>query len=205
MTQILIEILRYRSIPTFGRDVIRKFSNDASAMKKLAGRDFEDLLQCAIPVFEGLFPEPHNKIVLDLLFSLSTWHSLAKLRLHTDATLGLLDSATQLLGNQLRLFKARTCTFYKTRELPSEVRKRQQKTIQKSKIIETDTSIPIDIGLVNVGSRQMPKQKEFNINTFKVHALGHYTSFIRQYGTTDSYSTQPVENCPVYIYIQISF
>jgi hypothetical protein len=36
---------RYRQIPTFGRDTIRKFSNNASGMKKLAARDFEDLLQ----------------------------------------------------------------------------------------------------------------------------------------------------------------
>ncbi len=177
--------------------MIRRFSNDASSMKKLAARDFEDLLQCAIPVFEGLFPEPHNKIVLDLLFSLSTWHSLAKLRLHTDATLDLLDSATQLLGNQLRMFKARTCAFYRTRELPSEMRKRQRKAIEKSKVIVIDVSVPTT-GLVDVGSRQIPKQKEFNINTFKVHALGHYTDSIRQYGTTDSYSTQPVERSDIY-------
>jgi hypothetical protein len=36
---------RYRKVPTFGRDTIRKFSNNASGMKNLAGRDFEDLLQ----------------------------------------------------------------------------------------------------------------------------------------------------------------
>jgi hypothetical protein len=35
----------YRQVPTFGRDTIRKFSNNASGMKNLAGRDFEDLLQ----------------------------------------------------------------------------------------------------------------------------------------------------------------
>ncbi|KAF8173647.1 hypothetical protein BJ912DRAFT_824715, partial [Pholiota molesta] len=45
---------RYRQIPTFGRDTIRKFNNNVSGMKKLAARDFEDLLQCAIPAFEGL-------------------------------------------------------------------------------------------------------------------------------------------------------
>ena len=39
---------RFRQIPTFGRDTIRKFSNNASAMKKLAARDFEDLLQVCI-------------------------------------------------------------------------------------------------------------------------------------------------------------
>jgi hypothetical protein len=35
----------YRQVPTFGRDTIRKFSNNASGMKNLTGRDFEDLLQ----------------------------------------------------------------------------------------------------------------------------------------------------------------
>jgi len=36
---------RYRSIPPFGCATICKFHNNASAMKKLAARDFEDLLQ----------------------------------------------------------------------------------------------------------------------------------------------------------------
>ena len=35
---------RYREVPTFGRDTIRKFVHNASGMKKLAARDFEDLL-----------------------------------------------------------------------------------------------------------------------------------------------------------------
>lgn len=36
---------RFRRIPTFGRDTIRKFSSNISEMKKLAARDFEDILQ----------------------------------------------------------------------------------------------------------------------------------------------------------------
>jgi hypothetical protein len=36
---------RYRHVPTFGNGTIRKFHTNASAMKKLAARDFEDLLQ----------------------------------------------------------------------------------------------------------------------------------------------------------------
>lgn len=35
----------YREVPTFGRDTIRKFSSNCSGMKRLAARDFEDLLQ----------------------------------------------------------------------------------------------------------------------------------------------------------------
>lgn len=36
---------RFRLTPTFGNSTIRKFANNASDMKKLAARDFEDLLQ----------------------------------------------------------------------------------------------------------------------------------------------------------------
>lgn len=36
---------RYRLIPTFGHSTIRKFSTNASEMKKLAAHDYEDLLQ----------------------------------------------------------------------------------------------------------------------------------------------------------------
>jgi hypothetical protein len=38
----------FRQVPTFGRDTIRRFSNNVSEMKKLAARDFEDLLQVRI-------------------------------------------------------------------------------------------------------------------------------------------------------------
>ena len=36
------------------------------------------------------------------------------------------------------------------------------------------------------------KTKTFNLQTYKLHALGDYVEQIRLYGTTDSYSTQPV-------------
>lgn len=36
------------------------------------------------------------------------------------------------------------------------------------------------------------KPKGFNLNTYKLHSLGDYADTIRQYGTTDSYSTQLV-------------
>ena len=32
-------------MPTFGSSIIRRFATNASEMKKLAARDFEDLLQ----------------------------------------------------------------------------------------------------------------------------------------------------------------
>ena len=43
---------RYRQVPTYGRATIRRFSENASAMKKMAARNYEDLLQvCLVLVF----------------------------------------------------------------------------------------------------------------------------------------------------------
>jgi len=36
---------RFHQIPTFGRDTIRRFDTNVSAMEKLAARDWEDILQ----------------------------------------------------------------------------------------------------------------------------------------------------------------
>ena len=36
---------RFRAVPTFGLSTIRRFATNVSEMKKLAARDFEDLLQ----------------------------------------------------------------------------------------------------------------------------------------------------------------
>lgn len=42
---------RYRAVPTFGRDTIRKFSNNCSGLKQMAARDFEDILQVFVCLF----------------------------------------------------------------------------------------------------------------------------------------------------------
>ena len=108
-------------------------------MKKLGACDFEDLLQvrpfpsliklskiltvyykCAIPVFEGLLPMKHDKIICKLLFELSTWHGLAKLRLHTESSIIDLENSISRLGEILRQFSGTVCPAYATYELPSE-------------------------------------------------------------------------------------
>lgn len=44
----LIFLIRFRGMPTFGRDSIRRFSNSVSELKKLGARDYENLLQVVI-------------------------------------------------------------------------------------------------------------------------------------------------------------
>ncbi|KAJ8692097.1 hypothetical protein PTI98_009438 [Pleurotus ostreatus] len=153
-------------------------------MKKLAARDFEDLLQCAMPVFEGILDEPHDNYIQKLLFTVAEWHALAKLRMHTEDTLASLTRATKDLGRQLRSFATTTCMAFDTKELPKEEAARGRRQSQKKNTSASTTAQP---------AAQGPKVKRFNMATYKHHSLGDYVPSIRRFGTTDSYSTQPGE------------
>ncbi|KAJ7503572.1 hypothetical protein B0H11DRAFT_2355155, partial [Mycena galericulata] len=186
---------RYRMVPPFGRAVIRRFVGNASAMKKMAARNFEDLLQaislridiiqCAIPVFEGLLPEPHNQTVLALLFTFGEWHALAKLRMHASPLINRLSEATTQLGRQLRYFVKHVCPRYDTRELPNEEAARGRRKARKSKTKST----PVPHKRATTGPANA---KQMNLNTYKLHSLGDYVHYITTFGTSDSYSTQTV-------------
>jgi hypothetical protein len=89
-------------------------------------------IQCAIPVFEGLLPEPHNKFVMELLFTMVHWHGLAKLRMHNDLTLAVMDAETSSLGVKLREFSQKTCPAFATRELRREYNARLRRSTKKS-------------------------------------------------------------------------
>ncbi|KAF6749791.1 hypothetical protein DFP72DRAFT_1014005 [Ephemerocybe angulata] len=122
---------RYRLVPPFQKS-IRRFTWDVSARKKKAGRDFEDLLQCAIPTFEGIVPnDDHSKAVTRIISICAEWHALAKLRMHTDYTLKLLEKATIELGAEFRIFVRDVCSKIKTVELDDEVEKRERDAKRK--------------------------------------------------------------------------
>ena len=77
-------------------------------------------LQCSIPAFEGLLPEPHNTLVRTLLYCAAEWHAFAKLRLHTESTLNHLEELTTRLGRLVRKFRDVTKSVFATFELPRE-------------------------------------------------------------------------------------
>ncbi|KAJ3749801.1 hypothetical protein EV360DRAFT_97728 [Lentinula raphanica] len=97
---------RFRQVPAFGT-TIRRFSGNPSEMKKLAARDFEDLLQ-------------HNNRLAKLLYRLAEWHALAKLHLHSETTLGWLETITKEVGVLMRAFRDKTASKFDTFELPRE-------------------------------------------------------------------------------------
>lgn len=84
-----------------------------------------------IPPVEGLLQEPYNAQMLTLLYRLAEWHSLAKLRMHTDDTLALLDQSTTTLGKEMRSFQKTSATAWICKELPSETAARGRKANRK--------------------------------------------------------------------------
>ena len=105
-------------------------------------------------------------MLLQLLYKAAEWHALAKLRMHTDSTLNILEAVTREFGHLMRRFRNETSERFHTVQLPREA------------------------GTRNGGARS--SKKVLNLNTYKFHALGDYVRTIRLFGTTDSYSTQVV-------------
>lgn len=137
-----------------------------------------------MPAFEGLFPPPHDVIVQDLLFVLASWHGVAKLRMHTESTLDTLDDLTQTFGSLVRRFARVTCKAFVTVELPKEAAARVRRTATKKSNATTSQVLP---------ATSNPRvTKKLNLSTYKLHAMGDYSSTIRKFGTVDSYSTQAV-------------
>lgn len=123
---------------------------------------------------------------MKLLFVLAHWHGLAKLRLHTDATLDLLRKGTASLGQRLREFRDKTCSEYLTHELQREAEKRQrreQRDVTRSGAAPTTPKMTAPKPL---------RLKTFSINTVKFHFIGDYVQSIAMYGTTDGFSSQSV-------------
>ncbi|KAJ3778513.1 hypothetical protein FB446DRAFT_768429 [Lentinula raphanica] len=170
---------RFRQVPTFGFDTICLFANNASEMKRLAARDFEDLLQ-AIPVFDGLLKGPDNELLMSLLYRTAEWHALAKLRLHTDRTLDYLEMRTQEFGRLMREFRDMSKKF-NPKETERERSARYRRTAEQAKKSKASASA--------IGSGSA-RSKTLNLNTYKWHGMMDDVPFIRRFGPTDSYSTQ---------------
>ena len=133
--------------------------------------------------------------------------------MHTDVTLELLSRVTISFGTRIRAFQEKTCAAFSTQELEREqaarVRRQNKKkkaavetnsNSQKGKKATAETKSKAQKGMkATTKTNSQPQKsssgrqpKQFNLNTYKYHALGDYCNTIRQFGTTDSYSTQPV-------------
>ncbi|KIM56663.1 hypothetical protein SCLCIDRAFT_132064, partial [Scleroderma citrinum Foug A] len=158
------------------------FCSNSSEMKKMVARDFEDLLLCTIPVFDKLLPEPHNTSVTTLLFLLCHWHGLAKLHMHTDDMLELMESVTVSLGNHLRVFTTETCTAFSTKELCCE-------TEAQIRHHGHESNHRISSSHQNNTQAASRKARTLNLQTYKLHALGDYVKTMSNSGHSSGQKT----------------
>lgn len=92
---------------------------------------------------------------MKLLYRTAEWHGLAKLRMHTESSLNLLDELTAEFGQLMRQFRDLTCTQFATMELPRETAARNRREMEKrdrvsralpvspTPTIQPPTSLPI--------------------------------------------------------------
>ncbi|KAI0737908.1 hypothetical protein C8Q80DRAFT_1263018 [Daedaleopsis nitida] len=176
---------RFRQVPTFGRSTIRRFSTNVSDQGKLAARDYEDRLQCFMPVWDALLPGIDNRITTDLTFDLCMFLSLGKLRAHVPETLQSLDNAAIAIGSDVRTFVKKTCGKYDTVELPREAAARGRR---EARLTAQGKNVQ---GKAKASSAR--NRKSFNPQTYKLHALMDYACTCRMHGPTDNTSTQTGE------------
>jgi hypothetical protein len=113
-----------------------------------------------------------DDLVRELLFLMATWHALAKLRLHTEHTLQDLERVGLALCAAVRRWMRDMCDEIVTKELKKEADARARRQAQRA----------------NAGSSGQ-RLKAFNWNIYKAHRITDYPAAIRQFGTTDGYST----------------
>ncbi|KAJ8085123.1 hypothetical protein PM082_003907 [Marasmius tenuissimus] len=162
---------RYRQVPPFGNGTIRRFKSKVSNFSKFAGRDYQDALECALPCWEGLFPDDLDSLIQDLLFTFATYERYCNLRQHTDSTIGSMKTTTTQLGDLFRQYK---------------------RAISPISTVETEHELQTRLKRDPKGDREARK-KTFSLVNYKTHALGHAADAIVMYGTTDGTSTQAGE------------
>jgi hypothetical protein len=141
------------------------------------------------------------------------WHAMAKLRMHNDLTLAVMDTVTVCLGKKLRDFTEKTCPAFATRELNREynarLRRDARQTARNSSnnqathgsemtgvqpTLNQPTALPTAVHAGRQHGASGRRPRTLNLNTFKGHSLGDYGHTIRTCGTSDSYSTEPVRD-----------
>ena len=157
---------------------------------------------------------------MKLLYKTAEWHALAKLQMHFESTLDLLDELTIEFEKLMRQFCELTCSQLQTVELPREVAARHRRQTKAQANVASASSLvdpAVRVGASatqhlaetqpssstnapNSNPQPQPQQQCTNSSSVKLlelltvefHFLGDHVRDIRLYGTTDSYPTQLV-------------
>jgi hypothetical protein len=101
---------------------------------------------------------------MKLLYRTAEWHALAKLRMHTDQSLDLLEELTTEFGVLMRRFRDVTSSQFATVELPREMAARNRREAQKEKDLSQSGSaaaaMPTPDSVVGPGSQGLERHLE---------------------------------------------
>jgi hypothetical protein len=126
---------------------------------------------------------------------MATWHAYAKLQMHTTHTINSFRTQTKELGSQLHRYANKVCSQYETKKLPGEAAACYRRQATKVKKITSALQQP-NPSSTRSKSRKGSNFKPFNLETYKIHALGDYADHIEQFGPTDCFTTQQVRSVP---------
>jgi hypothetical protein len=126
-----------------------------------------------------------------LLFIFCQWHGLAKLRLHTEASLKILKRLTTQIGEEMRAF-AELTNKMDIRETPKERARRKKQSANAQLRMASTGKSKKSVGQQPTTDDDGKRKCVLNLETYKFHSMGDMVSCIERYGTSDSYSTQIV-------------
>jgi len=109
--------------------------------------------------------------------------------MHTDETLEILDQTTIAIGTEFRAFANKICPLFDTRELKREAAARRRRHARGTKSSRTTHSTEKPL---KEQSEEPPRRRIFSLRSYKYHSMGDVSNTIREYGTSDSFSTEPV-------------
>jgi hypothetical protein len=113
--------------------------------------------------------------------------------MHTDETLEIFDRVTIQIGSEFRTFNNQTCPAFDTCELRREVNARKRRRLKRA-TSKKSSGIRCQSAMPNFAASEAdePLPKTLNVQKYTHHSLGDYPDMIRQFGTTDSFSTESV-------------
>jgi hypothetical protein len=109
--------------------------------------------------------------------------------MHTDETLKILDQTTISIGTEFRAFANKICPSFDTRELKREAAARRRRQAKGAESSRTTRSTEKHL---KEQREEPPQRRIFSLRSYKYHSIGDVSNTIREYGTSDSFSTEPV-------------
>ena len=136
-------------------------------------------VQCAIAVFEGLFPSLHDKIIHELLFELAMQHGFAKLHLHTELSIAPLRSQqcgsaltfSALSQSPVKHSICRNCLLRKPLEDDGRQHWQRNRGLPQGHVAKSSDE-------ASTKPKKRKRKKRFNLSMYKLHVLGDYVEAI---------------------------